>query len=210
MVCRIRTKYGVGHGFYCIDLSQSWDLKKTSYQYKFLLTIGPKEIPTDRVVGGALSHDPTNPSGVSLYGGAPLEFNDANNTFVSTTPVSDLLWSFDTISRSWSFSNVSTLGLNVSRHSASAEVAAKDLLFYLDGANLVVLNTVARTARHITLPAKVSRIGANLQYIASLGSKGILILIGGDPGPDNQTTGAKDRKMVRHTRTILEKENSFF
>lgn len=155
----------------------------------------------------------TSPDQISIYGGDSIAFGNDNNTLVSVTTTSDALWKFNMDTNTWSSSNSSKSTLLVSRHSAHAQAPQHDLVFYLDVEGLVVRNTSAGTVRQIegtSLPGGSSRIGAELQYISDMGTKGVLILIGGGALSMNQTSNLTTIKLVRNPLALSYTANLSF
>lgn len=183
-----------------INISHPWQKGKDTWQFEFLPSMVTTATPPANLVGGALYEVTTRLEQINLYGGAVIAFDDKFNNLTKINSLADSVWEYDTKSRAWSTLSSTDQGLNVSRHSAHAQASEHHLTFYLDVEGLIVRNTSTGAVSHISgtsLPGGASRIGAGLQYIPDIGTKGILILIGGATVSDHWASTSTFGELVR-------------
>jgi hypothetical protein len=149
--------------------------------------------PPARLVGSALFQDPVNARNLILYGGGVSHRRTDPDILPPSSSTSDTVWIYDTVDKTWVAGEKALKNRKAPRRGASAEAPELRLAFYLNGIigngkhdepfeGMLILNTSTRESWTVPTTAisnTTVRVGARMEYIASIGTKGALILIGG-------------------------------
>ena len=193
-----------------VKLSTSWDWKANISETSTNITANPTtgSIPP-QVVRGALYQGAQNDDRIYLYGGTTSFQNTSFPGWQSPAPPTYSLWSFDTTSTQWSQFDISRNAPYRPSIRAAAEAVDQSLAFYFNGeldsgsssqlgsisgnnvflSGMVVINTTDQTARNLStaqVDASLAWARGRMQYLPTVGEKGVLVLIGGSTFPANQ------------------------
>jgi len=149
--------------------------------------------PPASLVGSSLFRDPINARNLILYGGGVSHRRIAPDIVPPSSSIRDAVWIFDTVDKTWTATEMVLGSRKAPRRGASAEAPQLGLIFYLNGISgdgehdrpleeMLILNTSTRESRTVPTNAisnATVRVGAKMEYIASIGTKGALVLIGG-------------------------------
>ena len=194
-----RVLISTGNGLFSIDLSKTWNLLETTYQYSFTALNGSGPEPRHSTSGGALFRGLTNGDDLVLYGGAPLAAESDIFARPNLTSVADRTWAFNSSVRSWKSPREGTDEIEVSQHGTYVQLPDKELGLYLDVSGLSVINLSSSTVQHVTeLPTNLPRIGVQLQYLQYVGPSGVIALIGGALVLESETAKAQVGELVRY------------
>ena len=174
-----------------------------------------------QVVRGALYEGSAEDYNFYLYGGTTSYLNTTFQGWQNTTPATNSLWAYDdTLRQEWDQFNVRPSSPNRSSSGASAEAPDQGLAFYFNGkidngsssaiANLrssvqtvldgmIVINTEDHNARNLSTSIVVGnrpRIRGQMQYVPSIGEKGVLVLLGGSCQPVTQLNNSETPNLV--------------
>lgn len=153
------------------------------------------------VVNAALYPGASNDTNIYLYRGTVSFVNTSFPGFEWPESEQYSLWSYDTVGKTWSQYAVTLNVPNRPSSGAYAEAPELGLAFWLNGKidtgtsnilqnlsgferyldGLIVINTSTQTARNLSTASLASfpRIGGSMVYIQGIGSKGILVAVGG-------------------------------
>ena len=217
-----------------IDVSKPWDWKTNISEKVIVKGLNPKtgtDVPF--LSRGALYHGMDDDENIYLWGGTTSYLN---TSFPGWTPqyVSTYsLWSYSIISKQWDQHDVTRFVPRRPSSASSAEVPDLGLAFYFNGEmdagsaqdsgiqgkddkvfleGMIVIDTQNQTARNISTTAVVGdtpRTRGELQYVPGIGEKGILVQIGGNQKPVNDTRDRDVGDLVRAPRNMLDVETSF-
>lgn len=153
------------------------------------------------VVNAALYPEASNDTNIYIYRGTVSFVNTSFPGFEWPESEQYSLWSYDTVGKTWSQYAVTLNAPNRPSSGAYAEAPELGLAFWLNGKidtgtsnilqnlsgferyldGLIVINTSTQTARNLSTASLASfpRIGGSMVYIQGIGSKGILVAVGG-------------------------------
>ncbi|KAL8631692.1 hypothetical protein Q9189_002599 [Teloschistes chrysophthalmus] len=200
-----------------VDLSKPWDWK-TNVSIKALAKPGMPELPTSPPVvsRGAFYYGSDNDPNIYLWGGTTSKVNTSFPGFIGPLPITFTMWSFNTHSHVWDHYDLSDSVLYRPSSGAYAEARDQHRSFYLNGQvdsgsstqtmslsldtkifqeGMIVIDHSNQTAKNISTKGLVRdkpRTRGRMQYISSLGSHGILVLIGGN---EKKVTDTKDQSL---------------
>jgi hypothetical protein len=205
-----------------IDMSIDWDWKTNLPEHQVWKTPNPNtHTPAPSVARGGLYAGGSNDNNIYLYGGTTT-FENTSSPFY-TTPGSALytLWSYNTLSTTWNqYDSHSVCPEAPNRPNAGAWDVAQDqgLAFYFNGqvdsgssydtmrlgsysypiTGMMVIDTINQTARNVSTDSVGSpRTRAGLTYIPSIGTYGIVVVLGGITQSFPNTNGTGTVKPVR-------------
>lgn len=195
-----------------IDLSKSWDWKTNISEKPFYKRAQPKTgIYPPILSRGALYQGMNDDENLYLWGGTTSYTNTSFPDFRAPGPAKYSLWSYDVVSNEWDHIDVSKGSANRPSSASSAEAPDQGLAFFFNGeldsgssletqvlgdANkvflegMIVLDTKNHTTRNISTSAvsgDMPRSRGRMQYVPGIGEKGILLQIGGNQKPVNET-----------------------
>ncbi|TVY82131.1 Kelch repeat-containing protein [Lachnellula suecica] len=195
---------GTNNFMIAMNMNSSWDWKINISES--VLTPAPSPPPGNTsppvIIRGALFSGGLGDDNVYIYGGTTSALN---SSFVDyTLPISPeySLWSYNTATNQWGQYDISHNTSQRPSSGAYAEVPDQNLAFYLNGEitngtstltlgigselmtleGLVIIDTAAHTSRNVSTGSLVGsnpRTGGVLQYVTGIGSKGVLVSIGG-------------------------------
>lgn len=212
-----------------IDVGKPWDWKTNISEEVIPKGKNPKtgtDVPF--LSRGTLYHGLDSDENFYLWGGTTSYINTSfpgwQPQYVSTYS----LWSYSIISKQW---DQHDLTRNVPRRpssASSAEIPHLGLAFYFNGEldsgssqdsgikgkndkifleGMLVIDTQNQTARNISTTAVVGdtpRTRGEMQYVPGIGNKGILVQIGGNQKPVNDTQDRDVGDLVFLPRNILD------
>ena len=173
-----------------------------------------------QVLRGALYQGPSTDSKVFLYGGTTSGLNRSSPYFVDPQSPQYTLWSYDTSSGDWDQYDVSMAGGNRPSWGAWTEAPDQGMAFFLNGLydngsslntqnlaenvqfveSMQVLDLKTHTAKNVSTSVLsrpgYARIGGSMEYVPSIGKKGILALMGGGEQDYQNCTGPPPGTLV--------------
>lgn len=188
-------------------------------------TVQPKTGVTPPVLSrGALYQGTNDDDNIYLWGGTTSYMNTSFPGFRAPDLAQYALWSYNTKIGEWDHFDVSKASPNRPSSASSTEAPDQGLGFFLSGeldsgssvetqvlgdANkvflkgMIVLNTTDQTARNISTDAllgNMPRSRGRMQYIPGIGQRGILIQIGGNQKPVEETDNTYIGNLVSHKK----------
>lgn len=188
----------------------------TSWDWKTNISMQKLEISDDAATGtrppsltrGAAYQGLQNDSKLYTYGGTSFMANRSFPDWAAPDASTYSLWSYDTVTQSWSQYDVTMASPYRPNRGAFAEATNLGLAFFLNGQidhgtssstgmmgnrtdyleGLIVIDTYTQTAKNISTDSLGEpRVAGGLQYIESIGVNGILVALGGmrSSGSDN-------------------------
>jgi len=129
-----------------------------------------------------------------IYGGGIPTANTSSSSRVTTSPIQNNIWSWSSNTSSWSSSELTALRSRYApTYALSAHAPEHHLFFYFNGIlsngsnasvfpNMIVMNTHTKDVRVVStdgISPDTIRVGAILQYLPLMGTRGALVLFGG-------------------------------
>lgn len=153
-----------------------------------------------------------NGSELSVYAGGVANFTNGPTASQAKPFVDNNFHTFIPSNGSWSSQDIGLIAPYAPQHGAATQ-ASEGLAFYLNGVVgdkttreahpwMIVFDLHQKKARNVstsTISPAGARVGATLQYVAELGEKGALILIGGGVIPLRGSTQELGDTLVRAT-----------
>ena len=200
-----------------VDLTKSWDWRDNIIEKVTNITANPRTATLPPlVVRGTLFQGSANDDNIYLYGGTTSYANTSFSGWRQPIDAVYSLWSYDTATRGWNQYDVGIRPAYRPNSGAAAEAPDQGLAFYYGGeiddgsslstngvgidkttllSGMVKINVSNYIAQNLSTFSNVDRlrIHGKMQYIPSLGEKGILVLLGGSDlepglnGPENAT-----------------------
>lgn len=202
-----------------IDLSSSWNWREN-----VPITASNKTANLDTgtepplVVDAALYSGPSDGNSIYLYGGTVSYVNTTFPGYQKPTSSQYALWSYDATSETWGQYDVSLDTPYRPAGGAYAEAPDQGLAFWLNGYinngtsnslenwdglyqfldGLVVIDTKTQTATNVSTSSLTNfpRVKGALTYLPDVGSKGILVSLGGVTKPASDTTDSNPGSYV--------------
>lgn len=203
---------GTNNFMIAVNMSDSWDWRVNISEN--LLTPAASPPPGNTyppvVIRGALFAGGPGDDNIYIYGGTTSGLNTSFVGYNSPASAQYALWSYDTVVDQWGQYDL-TLTTQRPSGGAYAEASDQHLAFYLNGEitngtstategigsdlmsleGLVIVDTAGHTSRNASTTSLVGsnpRTGGVLQYVSGIGSKGILVAIGGSYRQSMATT----------------------
>lgn len=173
---------------------------------------------------GALYHGSDADNNIYLFGGTTNLWNTSFPGFQAPSPQQYSLWSYDTTSQRWNQFDVTLGSAHRPNRGSFAEATDQGLAFFFNGQidsgseagtgsfntkwrqfqeGMIVIDLNNRTARNLSTNAvsgELPRSRGRLQYVPGIGSKGVLIQIGGNQqSVMNQTDSFTDNLVSRRS-----------
>lgn len=211
-----------------IDVGNPWDWKTNISQEVVVKGKNPKtgtDVPF--LSRGALYHGKDDDENIYLWGGTTSYLNTSFPGWASPYVSTYSLWSYSIISKKWDQHDVTRFVPRRPSSASSAEVPDLGIAFYFNGEmdsgsaqdsgiqgkddkvfleGMIVVDTQNQTARNISTTAVVGdkpRTRGEMQYVPGIGTKGILVQIGGNQKPVNDTQDRKVGDLVCVPRNTL-------
>ncbi|MCJ1470714.1 hypothetical protein MMC07_009361 [Pseudocyphellaria aurata] len=208
---------GYNEQLIAIDVSKPWDWKTNISEEVIVKGQNPKtgtDVPF--LSRGALYHGMDGDENMYMWGGTTSYLNTSFPGWVSQSVSTYSLWSYSIISKQWDQHDVTRFVPRRPSSASSAEVPELGIAFYFNGEmdsgsaqdsgiqgkddkvfleGMIVIDTQNQTARNISTTTVVGdkpRTRGEMQYVPGIGKKGILVQIGGNQKPVNDT---QDRKV---------------
>jgi hypothetical protein len=187
-----------------IDMTKSWDWKTNISEIALNKTANPQTGTTPPMVSrGALYKGSSEDNNIYLWGGTTSYFNTSSPGFQSPTTAQYSLWSYNVVTGAWDQYDVTFGSPNRPSSGSYADAIGQGLSFFFNGMldsgseiqtqnfgqgtkqyleGMIVIDTNSRIARNLSTKAVVGdmpRARGRMQYVGSIGTKGILIQIGG-------------------------------
>lgn len=183
-------------------MSTSWDWKSNVSIIKVNKTANPQTGTFPPLVGhAALYRGNESDNNIYLYGGTVDFTNTKFPGWQYPTSNQYSLWSYDTVAKIWDQYDVTLNAPERPASGAHAEAPELGLAFWLNGEidtgsdnnlaliqeferyldGFIVIDTNMQTAMNVSTASldRTPRIGGGLAYISGIGSKGIVVAIGG-------------------------------
>ena len=217
-----------------IDVSNPWDWKTNISEQVIVKGQNPKtgtDVPF--LSRGVLYHGMDHDENFYLWGGTTSYLNTSFPGWIPQTVSTYSLWSYSIISKKWDQHDVTRFVPRRPSSASSAEVPDLGLAFYFNGEmdvgsaqdsgiqgkddkvfleGMIVIDTQNQTARNISTKAVVGdtpRTRGEMQYVPGIGQKGVLVQIGGNQKPVNDTRDRDVGDLVRSPRNIFDEKISF-
>ncbi|KAI9931940.1 hypothetical protein MW887_009441 [Aspergillus wentii] len=202
-----------------VDMKSSWNWQKNISINAINKTANPST-GTDPplVVRGALYSGASTDSSIYLYGGTNSYLNTSFPGFQKPTSSQYALWSCDTDGDSWNQYDVTLNAPYRPAGGAYAEAPDQGLAFWLNGYidngtsnglegqsgllryldGLIVIDTNKQTAKNVSTSSmdNFPRAKGGMAYISGVGSKGILVAIGGVTKPTSDGSSSNQGTYV--------------
>lgn len=209
-----------------IDVSKPWDWKTNISETVITKGVNPKtgtDVPF--LSRGALYHGMDDDENIYLWGGTTSYLNTSFPGWLPQYVSTYSLWSYSIISKRWDQHDVTRYVPRRPSSASSAEAPDLGLAFYFNGEmdfgsaqdsgikgkddkvfleGMVVIDTQNQTARNVSTANVVGdkpRTRGEMQYIPGIGEKGILVQIGGNQKPVNDTHDRLVGDLVRFPRS---------
>lgn len=167
---------------------------------------------------------------IYLWGGTTSYTNTSFPGFRAPDLARYALWSFNTISKEWIHFDISKASPNRPSSASSAEAPDQGLAFFLSGEldsgsevetqvlgdsnkvfieGMIVIDTKNQSAKNVSTAAlfgDMPRSRGRMQYISGIGQRGILVQIGGNQKPVDETDNTYIGDLVRHRIIIVIRE----
>ncbi|KAF2831780.1 hypothetical protein CC86DRAFT_143392 [Ophiobolus disseminans] len=185
--------YPYDHALVKLDLSYSWRILYNDQPMTLVSSLDLADHPPPRLIESSIFYDHNHT--FHVYGGGLATSNASSVRQTTTSPVQNRVWTLSS-NESWSSSPVKELDPNYApMHALSVRAPEHDLVFYLNGIlsngsdehlhvfpKMIIMNTRTKEVRVVStneiLP-DTARVGAVLQYLPLLGTRGALVLFGG-------------------------------
>lgn len=217
-----------------IDVSKPWDWKTNISQEVIVKGKNPKtgtDVPF--LSRGALYQGMDDDENFYMWGGTTSFINTSFPGWQSPYVKTYSLWSYSIISKQWDQYDLTRTVPRRPSSASSAEIPHLGLAFYFNGElnngsaldagiqgtndnifleGMLVIDTQNQTAKNISTTAVVGdtpRTRGEMQYVDGIGEKGILVQIGGNQKPVNDTQDRDVGDLVRLPRNIFDVEIPF-
>lgn len=195
-----------------VDLRESWDWKTNISERVIVKQKNPRTGTAPPFLSrGVLYQGTENDENIYFWGGTVSSINTSFPGWVAAQPAVYSLWSFNTRSEQWNQFDVHLDVPNRPSSASSAEAPDLGLAFYFNGEidsgsalgsgirapndkvfleGMVILDTKNQTARNVSTKAvsgDLPRSRGRMQYVPGIGKKGILVQIGGNQKPVDDT-----------------------
>jgi hypothetical protein len=187
-----------------VDMSESWDWKGNISETWLPKQNNPKTgTPPPIVMEGALYQGLPSDNNIYLYGGTTSFWNTSFPGWQGPTAFQYVLWSFDTVAKTWNQYDISNASPQRPNSGYWADAPDLGLAFYLNGMidngstlttaslgnntrvglpGMIVIDTQTQTAKNVSTVALTGnnpRSRGNMVYVPEFGDKGILVTFAG-------------------------------
>jgi len=184
-----------------VDLSYSWNVLNNDRPITYVSSPDPSNHPPSSLIESGIFYDNEI---FYIYGGGLAASDRSAFQPIITTPIRNEIWSFSNSNDSWSSTRIKELTSSYApMHALSVQAPEQGLFFYFNGIlnngssespypHMIIINTRTNDVRIVStgsISPGTARVGAILQYLPLLGTRGALVLFGGATRHnDNMTT----------------------